>query len=77
MFEADRIFYIDNRSNGNKRWYFQTREGIAGVYDSMEVVQFMLKEYIKECIESGNTGRRNPKSVQNKQITFKFLPKSH
>jgi len=77
MFEADRIFYMNNISNGNKGWYFQAREGIAGAYDSIEEVQFMLKEYIKECIGSGNTGRRNPKRVQNEPITFKFLPKSH
>ena len=78
MFEADRIFYDNNVYNRNSGWHFQTREGIAGVYESMEQVQFMLKEYIQECIERGNTGGRNLKSVQNKQIThFKFLPKSH
>ena len=50
MFEADRVFHTNNVNNGESGWYFQTREGIAGVYASMEGAQSMLKEYIKACL---------------------------
>ena len=67
MFEMDRIFYINNWNKGNSGWYFQAREGIAGVYNSIEEAQSTLKEYIKECIECENNGGRNLKKAQHEQ----------
>ena len=76
MFEVDRIFHAYNVNNGESGWYFQAREGIAGVYASMEEAQSMLKEYIKACVEHGNSGGRNLKKTHHEQLTKKSVDKA-
>ncbi len=64
MLKAERIFYITNQRNGKIEWYFKAREGDVGPYKSAEQAQSVLKEYIAECIEQGNSGGRNPKDTK-------------
>jgi hypothetical protein len=78
MFEVDRKFYIA-KITGEAEWYFQAREGNVGPYASKQEVHLMLQEFIKENIESKNTGGRDPKKVRltpksETQATFKFSP---
>jgi len=81
MFDVDRIFYISNKENGKVEWYFQAREGNSGPYKSKKEAQLMLQAFIKECIEYGDTGGREPKEAQSTskagtQPTFKFKPRN-
>ena len=55
MFKVDRTFYIANIT-GEAEWYFQAREGNVGPYASKQEAHLMLQEFIKENIESKNTG---------------------
>ena len=84
MFKVDRTFYIANIITGEAEWYFQTREGNVGPYASKQEAHLMLQEFIKENIESKNTGGRDPKEARltpksktqaQAKATFKFRPK--
>ena len=72
MLKVDRTFYIANIITGEAEWYFQAREGNVGPYASKQEAHLMLQEFIKENIESKNTGGRDPKEVRLTQATFKF-----
>lgn len=61
MFEADRVYSATNPTTGKFGWYFQVREGECGPYQSKEAAENMLKEYIAQCIEEGNSGGRQKK----------------
>jgi hypothetical protein len=69
MFKADRTFSIKNEKTGLPEWYFQAREGNAGPFESKQEAQVALKEFIKACIATGNTGGREPNGAESTQKT--------
>jgi len=58
MFKTDRLYSAINPVTGRFGWYFQSREGDSGPYHTRAEADNMLKEYVEECIETGNTGSR-------------------
>lgn len=70
MFKADRIYSLKNAQTGKLNWFFQAREGDSGPYETKQEAEIMLKEYIEECIETGNAGGRNKDEPQQKFATF-------
>lgn len=70
MFKADRIYSLKNPRTGKVTWYFQSREGDSGPYQSKDEAVLMLKEYIQECIETGNNGGRHAGHVKPNHIGF-------
>jgi hypothetical protein len=66
MFESERTFSISSPKTGLPEWYFQSREGNAGPFESKQEVQLALKEYISACIASGKTGGRDPNGADSK-----------
>lgn len=65
MFEADRVYGHYNRTNGLTEWYFSTREGEYGPYQTREKASSVLEAYKKSCRESGNTGGREGSKNSN------------
>ena len=63
MFKPDRIFSTQHQKNGRPEWYFQAREGNVGPYETREQATFMLKKFIKTCIELRHTGGREQESI--------------
>jgi hypothetical protein len=59
MFKADRVFSQRNPVTGKIEWFFQTREGNIGPYETRDAAQHMLKEFIGRCIATGDDGGRN------------------
>lgn len=86
MFSADRTFSIKNQETGLTEWYFQAREGNAGPFESKKDAETGLKEFIKYCVDTSNTGGRDtkpkqpgamtPTSTLNTQSVFSFGSKA-
>lgn len=49
--------------NGRNDWYFQTREGNVGPYESRMQAGIYLQRFIKTCLEYGHTGNRDKNGV--------------
>jgi hypothetical protein len=65
MFATERVFSINNPKTGTVGWYFQAREGDFGQYETKSEAEELLKEYIQECIRSGNDGGRSKKGGED------------
>jgi hypothetical protein len=66
MFTPERVFSIKNPTTGDVTWYFQAREGDFGPYESKAEAKSMLKDYIEDCIKTGNDGGRNEREKAGK-----------
>jgi hypothetical protein len=62
LFKADRIFSEQNHKTGIREWFFQAREGMIGPYETREVAERMMKEFIARCIANRDDGGRSKKS---------------
>jgi hypothetical protein len=59
MFKADRVFSERNPTTGTIKWYFASREGIMGPYETKQIAQCALMDYKAKCMHSGSTGGRD------------------
>ncbi|GEM_PF-2289465 len=44
-----RIFKECNKETGDYQWFFESREGIMGAYDSEELVKLAIVRHIERC----------------------------
>ena len=58
MFEVDRTFCSRNAGTGIMEWFFSSREGIYGPYNSKEEATKDLQEFIQFCMKAGDDGGR-------------------
>jgi len=59
MLTSNRIISYTNLSSGNISWFFLTREGTFGPFDSKQYTVAVLEQFMKSCLESGNAGGRS------------------
>lgn len=69
MFTSNRIISYTNLSSGNISWFFLAREGAFGPFDSKQYTVAVLEQFVKNCIESNNTGGRSAMDRNNHQIS--------
>ncbi|CAI8955027.1 DUF6316 family protein [Methylocaldum szegediense] len=58
MFRADRVFWERNNVTGQTEWFFLTREGVKGPYQSEALARKALDEFKEQCIRAGNNAAR-------------------
>jgi hypothetical protein len=59
MFKSDRIFFEGHPTTGSPNWFFASREGTMGPYDSRQIAEQALADQIAKCQEQGVTGGRD------------------
>ncbi|HYE37154.1 MAG TPA: hypothetical protein VEB01_17270 [Methylocaldum sp.] len=68
MFKADRVFSERNNTTGQIEWFFLTREGVMGPYESEAFAKKSLDEFKQRCIVIGADGGRTPDSKSNFEL---------
>ena len=58
MLATNRIFSTLNTRTGLIRWYFHTREGNNGPFETKALAAVALKSYIHSRVQQGDTGGR-------------------
>jgi hypothetical protein len=58
MFKADRVFWERNSTTGQTEWFFLTREGVMGPYQSEAFARKSLDEFKEQCTRAGNGAAR-------------------
>lgn len=58
MFKADRVFWERNDVTGRTEWFFLSREGVMGPYDSETFARRSLDEFKERCVLAGNNANR-------------------
>lgn len=66
MFKPDRIYSTRNQATGKIEWFFQTREGNVGPYQTRVEAEQMLKKFIQACIDLGYTGGRKQENKNSR-----------
>jgi hypothetical protein len=56
--DNERLFSIDDEATGEVRWYFRTREGVMGPFESRALALMELTQFKARCREAGNQGNR-------------------
>lgn len=67
MFEIDRSFCQRNTRTGLMEWFFNTREGVFGPYDTKQMAQKELKVFVDRRKASGDDGGRSAKEKGAKE----------
>jgi hypothetical protein len=68
MFKADRVFWERNSVTGQTEWFFLTREGVMGPYDSEAFARRSLDEFKERCSHLGNNEARASDSNVNFEL---------
>jgi hypothetical protein len=58
MYKADRVFWERNSTTGRTEWFFLTREGVMGPYESEIFARKSLDEFKDRCALVGNNVHR-------------------
>ena len=74
MFELDRIFCQRNMKSGLMEWFFYAREGVFGPYQSKDITQSELKEFVERHKASGDDGGRSGKQTKKGELHLTLAP---
>ncbi|MGX2040347.1 hypothetical protein ACWJKU_09475 [Methylocaldum sp. MU1018] len=69
MFKADRVFLERNNTTGQMEWFFLTREGVMGPYESESFARKSLDDFKERCLLIVNNNDRPADSKNN----FEFI----
>jgi len=58
MFEHSRVFINRNNQTGHMQWFYETREGVMGPFDSKQLALEALERHVKYAKEHHLDGGR-------------------
>jgi len=58
MFSSARVFSDRNARTGQTQWFFESREGVGGPYESKKIAEAELQSHIEWCQQQNIDGGR-------------------